>query len=55
MGVGVRSMGAPLRRVLLRRPSTTGDFAAAAWPQPDPAALVDQHERLCRLLTDLGC
>jgi dimethylargininase len=52
---GVRSMVAPLRRVLLRRPATSGDFAAANWRQPDPVLLTRQHEQLCQLLTDLGC
>jgi dimethylargininase len=48
-------MSAPLRRVLLRRPSVTGDFAAAAWRPPDPALLARQHEAFGQLLTDLGC
>ena len=48
-------MSAPLRRVLLRRPSTDGDFAAAGWRSPDPALLLAQHERLCHLLAELGC
>jgi dimethylargininase len=52
---GVRSMVAPLRRVLLRRPATSGDFAAADWRQPDPELLARQHDRLGQLLTDLGC
>lgn len=52
---GVRSMANPLRRVLLRRPSVTGDFAAAAWRAPDAALLVRQHEAFGQLLTDLGC
>ncbi|HSZ47699.1 MAG TPA: arginine deiminase family protein [Streptosporangiaceae bacterium] len=52
---GVTSMVAPLRRVLLRRPSTSGDFAAANWRQPDPVLLARQHEQLCSLLADLGC
>jgi dimethylargininase len=52
---GVRSMVAPLRRVLLRRPATSGDFAAANWRLPDPVLLARQHEQLCQLLTDLGC
>jgi dimethylargininase len=52
---GVRSMVAPLRRVLLRRPATAGDFAAAGWRPPDPALLARQHELFCQLLTDLGC
>jgi N-dimethylarginine dimethylaminohydrolase len=52
---GVQSMVAPLRRVLLRAPATSGDFAAADWRRPDPVLLVRQHEQLCQLLTDLGC
>lgn len=51
---GVTSMTAPLRRVLVRRPATTGDWAAAAWRTPDPALLARQHERFCELLADLG-
>lgn len=52
---GVRSMYAPLRRVLLRRPSVTGDFAAAGWRAPDAGLLARQHEAFGQLLTDLGC
>jgi dimethylargininase len=52
---GVRSMVAPLRRVLLRRPATSGDFAAADWRAPDPDLLVRQHDQLCQLLADLDC
>jgi dimethylargininase len=52
---GVTSMVAPLRRVLLRRPATSGDFAAANWRLPDPVLLARQHEQLSQLLTDLGC
>jgi len=52
---GVRSMVAPLRRVLLRRPTASGDFTAADWRIPDPGLLVRQHDRLCQLLADLGC
>lgn len=52
---GVNSMCLPLRRVLVRRPATTGDFAAAAWRQPDPGLLVAQHEAFCELLAGLGC
>jgi dimethylargininase len=54
-GFGVRSMCAPLRRALLRRPSVTGDFAAAAWRAPDPRLLAHQHAAFGQLLTDLGC
>ncbi|HEY7145080.1 MAG TPA: arginine deiminase family protein [Streptosporangiaceae bacterium] len=52
---GVRSMSAPLRRVLLRRPSVSGDFAAAGWRVPDPARLRAQHEAFGQLLASLGC
>ena len=52
---GVRSMVAPLRRVLVRRPATTGDFAGADWRTPDPEQLDRQHDQFCQLLADLGC
>ena len=52
---GVRSMTAPLRRVLVRRPTLTGDFAGAAWRLPDPELLVRQHEAFADLLRSLGC
>ncbi len=52
---GVRSMVAPLRRVLVRRPSVAGDFAAAEWREPDPALLLRQHDEFARLLAGLGC
>jgi dimethylargininase len=48
-------MSAPLRRVLIRRPSVTGDFAGAGWRAPDAGALARQHEAFGQLLTDLGC
>jgi N-dimethylarginine dimethylaminohydrolase len=48
-------MSAPLRRVLLRRPALSGDFAAAGWRVPDPGSLARQHEAFGQLLTDLGC
>ena len=51
----MRSMVAPLRRVLVRRPSTSGDWAGAGWREPDPVALVRQHEAFCELLEGLGC
>jgi N-dimethylarginine dimethylaminohydrolase len=53
-GYGVTSMSAPLRRVLVRRPATSGDWAAAAWREPDPARLAGQHEAFCELLSGLG-
>lgn len=48
-------MSAPLHRVLLRRPSLTGDFLAADWRQPNPDTLARQHDRFAELLSDLGC
>ena len=48
-------MSAPLRRVLLRSPAVTGDFAGAGWRSPDAGLLARQHEALGQLLTDLGC
>ena len=51
---GVTSMIAPLRRVLVRRPATVGDWAGAAWRTPDPGLLARQHEDFCELLADLG-
>jgi hypothetical protein len=47
-------MSAPLRRVLLRRPSVTGDFAAADWGAPDAGLLARQHEAFGQLLTDVA-
>jgi N-dimethylarginine dimethylaminohydrolase len=51
---GVTSMTAPLRRVLVRRPATDGDWAAAGWSVPEADALLRQHEAFCALLDDLG-
>jgi N-dimethylarginine dimethylaminohydrolase len=47
-------MTAPLRRVLVRRPATAGDWEGAGWRVPDPVALVRQHEAFCELLAGLG-
>src|SRR5262249_32854059 len=47
-------MTAPLQRVLVRRPATSGDWDAAGWRVPDPAGLERQHEDFCTLLSDLG-
>jgi N-dimethylarginine dimethylaminohydrolase len=47
-------MIAPLRRVLVRRPATAGDWQGAAWRTPDPALLARQHEDFCELLAGLG-
>jgi N-dimethylarginine dimethylaminohydrolase len=51
---GVTSMIAPLRRVLVRRPATSGDWQGAGWRVPDAVALVRQHEAFCALLESLG-
>ena len=51
---GVTSMTAPLRRVLVRRPATSGDWQGAGWRVPDADALTRQHEQLCALLAGLG-
>jgi len=51
---GVRSMSAPLHRVLTVRPSTTGDFAGAGWRTPDTDELLREHEAFVGLLESLG-
>ena len=51
---GVRSMSADLRRVLVVRPSTTGDFAGAGWRVPDAEALLREHDGFVALLDRLG-
>jgi dimethylargininase len=53
-GFGVRSMSAPLLRVLVVRPTTTGDFLSAGWREPDTTALLREHEAFVELLTGLG-
>ena len=52
---GVTSSVARLRRVLVRTPATSGDFAGAGWRRPDPGTLLRQHAAFCELLSDLGC
>ena len=51
---GVRSSISTLRRVAVRRPAVTGDFAAAGWRQPDPERLLAQHQGFVDLLDRLG-
>jgi N-dimethylarginine dimethylaminohydrolase len=51
---GVRSMSADLRRVLVVRPTTTGDFAGAGWRTPDGDELLREHEVFVELLAGLG-
>jgi dimethylargininase len=57
-GYGCRSMIEPLRRVLVRRPSVA---ACALWEEygwrsePDPAALLREHDAFCAILEEAGC
>jgi N-dimethylarginine dimethylaminohydrolase len=56
-GFGCRSMTDPLRRVLVRLPSVV---ACARWreygwrAEPEPAALLREHERFCAILESAG-
>ncbi len=47
-------MSADLRRVLVVRPTTVGDFAAAGWRTPDADALLREHDGFVELLDGLG-
>ena len=51
---GVTSMVAPLQRVLVRKPATTGDWDDAGWRTPDAQALERQHAQFVELLDGLG-
>ena len=51
---GVRSMVARLDRVLVVRPTLSGDFAGAGWRAPDTGSLQRQHESFVTLLAGLG-
>ena len=51
---GVTSMVAPLKRVLVRKPATSGDWADAGWRTPDTARLERQHAAFVELLDGLG-
>ncbi|MBE2320684.1 amidinotransferase [Solirubrobacter sp. CPCC 204708] len=51
---GVTSMVAPLQRVLVRKPATSGDWDGAGWRTPDPATLERQFEQFVELLDGLG-
>ena len=51
---GVRSMWADLRRALLVRPATSGDFTGAGWRTPDTDALLREHDGFVALLDSLG-
>ena len=47
-------MSADLRRVLLVRPTSTGDFAGAGWRTPDTDVLRREHDGFVDLLSALG-
>jgi N-dimethylarginine dimethylaminohydrolase len=47
-------MSADLRRVLLVRPTSTGDFAGAGWRTPDTDVLRREHDGFVDLLDGLG-
>lgn len=52
--MALTSMVAPLRRVLVRRPTADGDFAAANWlSAPEPRALRREFEAFVELLDGL--
>lgn len=51
---GVTSMVAPLQRVLVRKPATSGDWDGAGWRTPDAATLERQHAAFVELLANLG-
>jgi dimethylargininase len=51
---GVTSMVAPLKRVLVRRPATSGDWDGAGWRTPDAATLERQFAAFAELLDGLG-
>jgi N-dimethylarginine dimethylaminohydrolase len=51
---GVTSMVAPLQRVLVRKPATSGDWDDAGWRTPDGPTLERQHAAFVELLDGLG-
>ena len=51
---GVRSMTARLRRVAVRTPTLTGDFASAGWRATPTAAIRDEHRGFVETLEGLG-
>jgi N-dimethylarginine dimethylaminohydrolase len=55
MTFGTNDMVSPLRTVLVRTPTTVGDFVGAAqWREPDRDLLVSQHAEFVALLESLG-
>lgn len=54
-GWGTADMVSPLRKVLLRTPTTVGAFVADGhWREPDTALLTEQHAQFADLLRGLG-
>lgn len=54
-GWGTPDMVSPLRKVLVRTPTTVGDFVGAAqWREPDRDLLLGQHAEFVQLLEGLG-
>ena len=52
---GTPDMYSNLKKVLLRTPTTTGNFVTdGAWREPDKDALIKEHQDLANLLTNLG-
>jgi N-dimethylarginine dimethylaminohydrolase len=52
---GTADMYSPLRRVLVRTPTTVGEFVADGhWREPDPGLLLDQHAEFVELLRSMG-
>ena len=48
-------MVSPLTRVLVRTPTTVGNFVEDGfWRQPDTNALLEEHKSLAQLLESLG-
>lgn len=52
---GVRSMSDRLRRVAVRTPTLTGDFAAAGWRAEPSEAMLDEHRAFVAVLEAAGC
>jgi N-dimethylarginine dimethylaminohydrolase len=54
-GWGTADMVSPLRKVLVRTPTTVGDFVGQAqWREPDRELLLVQHQEFVQLLENVG-
>jgi len=52
---GTSDMYSTLKKVLLRTPTTIGNFVAdGAWSEPDKSALLKEHQDLAKLLESFG-